>query len=267
MKLYISVDFEGAAGVTAWDEVTKGQSGYNIFSPQMTEEVKAACEGAVNSGVNEIWVKDAHDDGKNIDITQLPHNVHIIRGWSGSPLSMMQELDDSFDAVLMIGYHSFSGSNESPVSHTLSTKINYLKINGEYASEFLVNTYAASFFGVPVVFVSGDEGLCKHILEYNRNIQTVKTKTGVGNSVISRHPDKVKEEIKNGVEKALKGNLDECKIDLPAKFKVEISYAANYHYNTYKASFYPGMKQVSPTSVLFETDDYFEVLRMLLFNL
>ncbi|MBU1290558.1 M55 family metallopeptidase, partial [bacterium] len=37
------------------------------------------------------------------------------------------------------------------------------------------------------------------------------------------------------------------------------------HTKAFKASFYPGMEQISSTNVVFETDNYFEVLRMLLF--
>ncbi|MBA7555961.1 hypothetical protein ES705_48655 [subsurface metagenome] len=86
---------------------------------------------------------------------------------------------------------------------------------------------------------------------------------GVGNSVISIHPKLAVEKIKESVESILKGDIDKCKIELPEHFKVKISYKK--HIDAFKASFYPGMEQVSSTSLLFETDNYFEVLRMLLF--
>jgi D-amino peptidase len=117
--------------------------------------------------------------------------------------------------------------------------------------------------GVPVVFISGDEGICKEANKVNKNIKTVAVNKGVGNSVISIHPRLAVEKIKESVESILKGDIDKCKIELPEHFKVKLSYRK--HTRAFKASFYPGMKQISSTNLEFETDDYFEVLRMLLF--
>ena len=264
MKIYISADIEGITGITHWDETEKTKSDYQKFAKQMTDEVKAACEGAIKAGAKEIWIKDAHDTGRNIIADELPRSIRLVRGWSEHPYLMVQELDESFDALLMIGYHSFSSSGSNPLSHTLSSSaLNYIKLNGEYASEFLIHGYAAATMGVPVVFVSGDEGICTEANKVNKNIKTVAVNKGVGNSVISIHPQLAVEKIKEGVESILKGDIDKCKIELPEYFKVKISYKK--HISAYKASFYPGMKQNSSTSLVFETDNYFEVLRMLLF--
>ncbi len=264
MKIYISADMEGLTGVTHWDETGKSKPDYQKFAKQMTDEVKAACEGAIKAGAKEIWIKDAHDTGRNIIADDLPQNIKLIRDWSEHPYLMIQELDKSFDALLMIGYHSFGSSSSNPLSHTLNpSTLNYIKLNGEYASEFLIFSYAAATMGVPVVFVSGDEGICKEAKKINKNIKTLAVKKGVGNSVISIHPKLAVEKIKKGVESILKEDIDKCKIKLPEHFKVKISYKK--HIDAFKASFYPGMKQISSTSLVFETDSYFEVLRMLLF--
>ncbi|WP_432661843.1 M55 family metallopeptidase [Wukongibacter baidiensis] len=266
MKVYISADIEGITGVTTWSETEKGNSDYPIFARQMENEVKAACKGALNAGAKEIWVKDAHDSGRNIDPESLPRNTKLIRGWSGHPFSMVQELDESFDALMFIGYHSRSGSNENPLSHSMnSTSVNYIKINDRYASEFLIHAYAAAALNVPVVFVSGDKGLCDEINEVNNDISTLAVKEGIGNSTISIHNELAVELTEKKVEEILKGNMDLCKIELPDTFEVEISYSK--HVKAYKASFYPGMEQTSPTTVVFKTNDYFEVLRMMLFVL
>ena len=264
MKIYISADIEGITGITHWDETEKSKSDYQRFGKQMTDEVKAACEGAINAGADEIWIKDAHDTGRNIIAVDLPQIVRLVRGWSEHPYLMVQELDESFDALLMIGYHSFGGSSSNPLSHTLSSgTLNYIKLNGEYASEFLIHSYAAATMGVPVVFVSGDEGICNEVNKVNKNIKTVAVNKGVGDSVISIHPQLAVKKIKEGVESILKGDIDRCKIELPDHFKVEVSF--KNHVKAFKASFYPGIKQISSTNVLFESNDYFEILRMLLF--
>ncbi|SHK04070.1 M55 family metallopeptidase [Paramaledivibacter caminithermalis] len=264
MKIYISADIEGITGVTSWSETDKGHADYSDFVKQMEKEVCAACKGAIKAGAKEILIKDAHDSGRNINPAVLPRDVKLIRGWSGHPFSMVQELDESFDALMFIGYHSCGGSKHNPLSHTMnSSDVNYIKINGRYASEFLIHAYAAATVNVPVVFVSGDKGLCDEIKEVNENISTLAVKEGIGNSTLSIHNDLAVELTQKKVEQTLSSNFKLCEIKLPDSFEVEISYAK--HTKAYKASFYPGMKQISPTNVLFKTKDYFEVLRMISF--
>ena len=264
MKVYISVDMEGLTGIAHWDEVTRTKPDYPPFVDEMMNEVRAACEGANQAGAKEIWIKDAHATGRNINFNNLPENVTIIRSFNGHPYCMMQEIDNSFDAALMIGYHSFGSSDGNPLSHTMDDSF-IIKLNGEYASEFLINSYTAALVNVPVVFVSGDIGLCEHAKKINSNIKTVGLKKGVGNSVISIHPKLAFDRIKQGAEDSLKGNVNDCRIKLPGRFEVEISFFN--HAKAYKASFYPGIKKISPTNLLYETDEYFEVLRMFMFVL
>lgn len=188
MKVYISADIEGIAGIVNWDEATRWKPDFPPFSDEMIKEVQAACEGANNAGAKEIWIKDAHGVGRNLNFLGLPINTKLIRSFSGHPFCMMQEIDNTFDAVLMIGYHSYAGSDGNPLAHTLETELSYMKINDELASEFLINAYTASYVGVPVVFVSGDAGLCEHVRQINKNISTVGLNRGIGDSVISIHP-------------------------------------------------------------------------------
>ena len=88
MKIYISADIEGISGITHWDETEKSKSDYQKFATQMTDEVRAACEGAIKAGVKEIWIKDAHDTGRNILADELPQMIKLVRGWSEHPFLM-----------------------------------------------------------------------------------------------------------------------------------------------------------------------------------
>lgn len=263
MKIYLSADIEGVVGICNWDEATRWKPDYPPFCEEMLKEVQAACEGANIAGAKEIWIKDAHGVGRNLNLNTLPMNTKLIRSFSGHPFSMMQELDNSFDAVLMIGYHSYAGSDQNPLSHTLETELSYIKINDEYASEFLINAYTASYVGVPVVFVSGDIGVCEHVNKINKNIETVGVNRGIGNSVISIHPQLAYDHIKSLVECSLKNDMSQCVIPLPDFFKIEISFLN--HTKAYKGSFYPGIKKISSTNLIFKTSNYFDVLRMLSF--
>lgn len=263
MKIYISADIEGVTGVTHWDETLKKEADYREFQEQMTAEVIAACTGALKAGANEIYVKDAHETGRNIIAAKLPEQVKLIREWSSHPFSMMQEWDESFDAVVMIGYHSAAGSQFSPLSHTLTENFSSIKINGKPASEFLINAYTASLVGIPVVFVSGDKGVCDEVLSFQERIWTVSVQEGIGASTVSVHPQVAVKKIEEGVEAALAKDTSPLKIKLPPTFKVKIEF--RNHVSAYRASFYPGVIRLANKTIQFEHKDYFEVLRTLMF--
>ena len=144
MKIFISADIEGVATTTLWPETEKGSEDYRLHAQQMTMEGIAACEAASEAGASEIVVRDAHEDGNNLDIWKLPENVTLIRGWSGHPYSMVYGIDPSFDAAIFIGYHSAASSEGNPLSHTESLNPLSVKLNGALASEFLLYSYATA---------------------------------------------------------------------------------------------------------------------------
>jgi D-amino peptidase len=263
-KIYITADIEGITGAVHWDETDKKNADYGEFREQMTAEVAAACEGALNAGATEIWVKDAHWTGRNILASKLPRQVRLIREWSGHPYGMMQELDQTFFAVLAIGYHSRAGSNTSALAHTMTGNVTYMKINAQYAAEFMISAYTAGLVGVPVVFVSGDAGICQEAQALIPNLHSVPVMQGIGSSTISIHPHLAIEQIHSEVEEALKEDVTKCRLQMPDHFSVEIRY--RNHARAYHMSFYPGVTLQEPHTVRFEADNYFDVLRFFSFG-
>ncbi len=266
MKIYISTDIEGVCGSTHWDEADNNKSDYAEFQKQMTAEVAAACKGAMAADVKNIVVQDAHGTGRNITAKELPEGVKLIRGWSGHPNAMVQELDKSFDALLFVGYHSRAGSEGNPLSHSMrGSYVDYLKINNNYASEFLLHGLLAATMGIPVAFLAGDEDLCNEVKSINSNITTVAVKKGIGDSTLSIHPKAAIEKIWQGVESALKNDLSKCLLPTYDEYKIELRFKK--HQLAYSASFYPGCKLNDPQTISFTTKEYFEVMRMLHFVL
>ena len=160
LKIYISVDIEGTAGICDWKETELGENDYNYFQEEMIQETIACCEALINLGITNITVRDAHDSARNIIPNRLPKEVTLIRGWTEGPCDMMAGLDNTYDGVIFIGYHSPARSIGNPLSHTLTTTLNHIKINGNIVSEFLLNTYfAQSQYNVPVILICGDNNL------------------------------------------------------------------------------------------------------------
>lgn len=258
-KLFISSDFEGTTGVAHWDETEHGKTLYPHFAHQMSREVSAACQGALDAGYAEVLVKDAHDSGRNIDPSMLPEQARIFRGWSRHPYSMMFGLDNTFSGVVFTGYHSAAGTDCNPLSHTMNRQNNYVTINGHIASELMINCLTAAYEGVPVYCVCGDQGLCSWIQSVNPNIETVAVSKGVGNGSYSIHPDVAVRRIRETVAKAVQKDGKDCMFPLPEHFHVEINFRE--HYRAYDGGFYPGAKQVDAKTVAFDADDYMDVLK------
>ncbi len=265
MKVYLSADIEGVTGIGHWNETDKGFPGdYSWFQRQMTAEVAAAAKAAIKAGATEIVIKDAHDSGRNLILDELPEMVQVIRGWAGHPLSMVQEIDESFDAILFIGYHSRAGQNTNTLAHTMSSsRIARMTLNGQDLSEFHLHGLAAAYYGVPSVFVSGDDGLCEEVKNINSHVTTVATIRGVGNSVITQHPARTLAQIHEGVSQALQGELALGLLTIPAELDFSIEFKK--HQEAYRAAFYPGARQIDPLTVGFKTNDYFEIMRFNLF--
>ena len=264
MKIYISADIEGVTGVTNWSETRLNEPDHREAADQMTKEVDAACRG-VNTRENiDIVVKDAHDSGRNIDHKLLPKNTKLIRGWSGSPFSMMQEIDESFDGVIFIGYHSPVTSGGNPLAHTMNSSVlEYIKLNGEILSEFRMNSYMASYFNIPVLFLSGDKAICDEARDLDKNIVSLAVKEGKGNSTINIHPELALDMIKDGVERAMNSDFDGSNIDLPEKFELEIRYKE--HGMLEKRVNYPGAEKLNSKTLKVEFEDYIDVIKAIKF--
>ena len=266
MKIYISADMEGITGVTHWDEVEHNKpSVYTQFQERMTKEVVSACKGANDAGAKEIWVKDAHYSGRNILSEQLPENVKLIRGWSGHPYSMVQELDDSFDALLMVGYHSMAGKSGNPLAHTMSSsKLDSVFINEQQTSEFFLHGNIAAKHGVPLVFVSGDAGLCEEVKDVSPNTTTHATMVGVGDSTINIQPETSRKAIREKVKVTLSSNLKKCIWTHPDSFSLEVRFIKQQL--AYRASHYPGATLLDAKTVTFEASDFDDIMRFMLFT-
>lgn len=265
MKLYLSADIEGIAGASHWDEASKGGEGYEDLRELMTRQVVAACESATQAGVTEILVKDAHSSGRNLILKMLPDNVRVIRGWSGSPMGMVQELDSSFAGLMLIGWHACAGSAANPLAHTLTEKYSRILINGQPASEMSIYATLAGTYNVPLVFISGDEEICAQASELTDCVPCPVSK-GVGASSISLSPAWAEKEIRSGVQRAVElrkmGRMRP--LTVAPLFKVEVVFI--HPAEAYQHSWYPGAVLANNHTVAFETDSFLEAKKFISFT-
>ena len=164
LKVHISVDMEGVAGVVSTDQLGPGSFEYERFRGFMTREANAAVAGALAAGASEIVIADSHGNGENLLIeTFPPENVRLIRGFPRR-LGMMAGIDETFDAAVFIGYHASTTNKHGVRAHTFSSaQLTRVALNGEEVTEGAWNAAIAGHFGVPVVFASGDDAAVEEI--------------------------------------------------------------------------------------------------------
>ena len=263
MKIYISADIEGISTTTRWEDTRSAEADYPFHAKQMTREVLAAIEGATEAGATEIVVKDAHGKGANIDITCLPRHVKVIRNWEGHPYMMVQGIDSSFDAVMFVGYHCAAGGIGNPMSHSMTRRTQKVTVNDMPLSEFLLYSWCAANEGVPAVFLSGDEMICRQGNEVYPWLTTAAVKEGIGSSTFSVAPDLAVDMIREGARKALEQDLSACQPQIPEHFSVRLTYKE--HTDATAMSYFPGAFKVDSHTVGLEEDDVFELARKLKF--
>jgi len=147
----------------------------------------------------------------------------------------------------------------------MTTQLTSLVINGELASELMLNALTAAYEGVPVYAVTGDKGLCDWMQSKNPNTAVVPVNEGMGGAVRSIHPEEALRQIREIVREAVKRPKADCLFPLPKHFEVEFTHRE--HTKTRRSSFYPGIEVVNERTLRYRHDDYFEVLRMLHFCL
>lgn len=245
-KLYfISADIEGVTDVTDWCETEKGGDGYEEARHQMSREVAAACEAILEAG-HQAVVRDGHDSARNILHEMLPGGVRLMRGWACHPASMMAGVDEKYDGALYIGYHAPAGSDGSPLAHTISKKkVNRIRINGMLASEFTLNSMYAAQMGVPSLFISGDEAICRMARQEVPQIAYAAVKECRGNSTFNMHPADACDLIKRETARAL---MHPAPVRLlPEEFVLEISLTG--HQAARAALAHPAVSRLDETTV------------------
>ena len=263
LKVFISVDMEGTGGVIHWEDVSRKGKDYDLFRRLMTQETNATIEGALEAGATEILVRDSHGSARNILPDVLRPEAVLLRDWSDGPLSMMEGIDETFDAVIFIGYHARAGTPNAVLKHTMTGTIYDVVLNGKKMPEAGINGAIAGHFGVPVVLIAGDLAVCKQARELFGDIETAAVKEGIGKAAKMLHPQKAQELIKKKTTLALKRLKDFKPFRLKPPFKMEVTFKDEERAEN--ASWIPGAKRTGNTSVSFTSNDFMEVLKFFKF--
>lgn len=225
MKIYISADYEGISGVAGERQTSTEGRDYDRTRKLQAQDVNAAIEGAMKAGAREFVVNDSHGGMNNLWPEDLHPAAQLLIG-TKKPLSMMQGIDESFDAAFFIGYHAKAGTQAGTLAHTYTGTIVNARINDRTVGEVEINGALAGFFNVPLVLVTGDNELGKQVGDFQSSIETVAVKQGVSRAAaLCMHPEKAHDLIRQGAKKAVENRKDiqPVKFDLPVSVEVDFT--------------------------------------------
>src|SRR5439155_9131791 len=262
MRVYLSVDMEGIAGVvheSQTDPATPAFAAeYARFRRLMTAEANAAVEGALAAGATKVVVNDSHWFMRNLLAEELHQAAELLSG-DPKPRSMVHGIDGGFDAALFIGYHARAGTPNAILDHTYADHIHEVRLNGTAVGELGLNAALAGVHGVPVALVSGDSALAAEA----RDLLGDGVATVVVKRAVSRHaaqsvaPSVACRMIREEALRALQRKHAPYTIAAPVT--LEVDFALTIHADM--AELCPGATRTAGRTVGFTHRDYGEVFR------
>jgi D-amino peptidase len=225
MKIFLSHDMEGTAGIVDWSQCRAGTPAYEMGRALLLGEVNAAIDGAFEAGATELCCNDSHGAMANLDASTLHHRASYLSG-RHKPRYMMEGLDATYDAVFLVSYHGSMGS-AGVLSHTYNPRaIMAVRCNGITVGESGVNALVANAYGVPVALITGDQVTIEEAAPVLPAIEGVVVKRATGRfAAESLHPELARAAIAEGARRAVQrvraGEIAPPPIALPATLEID----------------------------------------------
>jgi D-amino peptidase len=259
-RVYISVDLEGISGINGDDQTSAGQPEYGRARKLMAEDANAAIRGAFDGGATEVVVNDSHGGQRNLLPEDLDPRARLI-SHSFKRYGMMEGLDESFDAIIFVGYHAKADSVRGLFAHTGSGVIRDLQINGRSVGEGGMNAALAMWYGVPVVAVSGDDVAVAQVKENVPGVKTVAVKRAINMRAAELKP---LQQARRELQDASRDGVAGAKKTAPQRagpYRVTIQYR-NFTF-TEVAGAFKEIEVVAPDTLTFSRDTMPEAYRLI----
>ena len=258
MKIFISADIEGVAGVVDPSQGQPGNIEYERARRLMTDEVSAAVAGAFDAGATSVLVNDSHGPQTNLLPDVLDPRAELLLGRPKQG-GMCAGLDATFDAAFFTGYHSGAGQH-GILSHTINGfAFAAIRLNGtDCAEATLYGAYAASH-GVPVALLTGDDQLMAQCATSFPGAQTIVVKHAISHRAArALSPKSACAAIRDGAAAALR-SLETCRpMPIAGFYRLELDL------NTVGiadlAAIIPVAERVGPRTVAFAATQIADVL-------
>ncbi len=254
MKVFVSFDMEGVAGIVDWEQCRPGGAGYDLGRRLLLGEVNAAIDGAIDAGATDIVCNDSHGAMANLDPEALHGEATSITG-RHKPGYMMEGLDESFGAIFFVGYHGSISGEASTLSHTYNPAVvSGVTLEGRHVGESGINALAAAAAGVPVALVSGDAVTLAEAEGLFPGAELVQVKESITRLAASNlHPAVARRRIREAASRAVAAapSLAPPAVPTPAHLEVHLQTADMAEV----ATWVKGVERSGLRSVAIEGDD------------
>lgn len=230
MKVYLSVDMEGVAGISHGKPTFRGDEGYPAAVELMVGEANAAIDGAFAGGATSVTVNDSHGQMFNLTPERLDRRARLVQGTK--PFSMVEAARDaSHDVALFVGYHARAGHPRGVIGHTYTARITLVELNGRPATEAAVNGLYLGALGIPVALVSGDDALAEELGDWLPWAELIVVKRAISwQAADSIHPAEARDLIRDGARRAVErtaadgSDIRPLTLDAPIDLRIEFSH-------------------------------------------
>lgn len=261
MRIFISVDIEGVAGVVAREQGQRGNADYELARRLMTAEANAAIAGAFDGGASEVTIADSHGPMTNIVAADVDARARLVSG-KPRPLSMIDGVREDDHGVVLIGYHA-AASEAGVLAHTINGRaFSRIEVNDRVASEALLFAGHAAEIGVPLLTASGDDRLADDIAANfpGAGAITVKRALGAG-AADSLAPTASCEAIRQGVAKAVSAPRQPAQMAVTPPLTVRVRFVTQQQADV--AALMPAALREDSTTVRFDAASHAEAISVL----
>jgi D-amino peptidase len=261
MKVFVSVDMEGCAGIVHVDQTRANGQDFPRCREWMTAEANAAALGAFDAGADEVVINDSHGDMRGVLADRLDERVELISG-DLKPLSMCQGMEMKADAAMFVGYHAGMGARAGILDHTYyGAVVTKVEINGRVLNETGINALVAGTFGTPVALVAGDDRCCAEAKEQLGDVETVCVKKALTRYCArSITPAAAQKRIREAARKALGRKRRPFSMKGPYELTLTVINAGMAD----AIEMMPGVRRLDGLTVAYRADDVLETFKALL---
>lgn len=262
MKVFISADIEGIAGVMRPEQCSPGQAEYQLARGLMEQEVNAAIDGAFAGGATEVVVADSHAAMTNLRAENIDARARLLQG-KPRILSMVDGLEQqAFDGLMFIGYHSAAGEH-GVLAHTINGRAFYrVKINDEVMGESDIYAAAGAEKGTPLWLVSGDNILQQWIARYYPQTAYACVKRAISQtSAESLSPQAAQQLIRTQAQQAVQRAHRENTSRITAPYHLELMTAKPVLADLF--SLIPGVERGDAVTVHYTAPTMTDIVRLL----
>jgi D-amino peptidase len=266
MRVYVSVDIEGVAGVVNNEDTNPGHPEWERARRLMTAEASAVVAGIFDADPSaQVTVADGHAWYRNLVPEELDERATLMRG-KPRVFAMVHGVERGYDQAMLVGVHGRAGAGAAVLSHTFTGALADVQVNGRSLGELGLNAALAGAHGVSVTLVAGDQTVEQEAYDLLGDaVITVRTKESLGFLVAeSLHPAAARAKLRDAAARAVRERPAVAPFAVESPVDVTVHLASPVHADL--AELIENVERVDGRSVRFTRADLpsaYRVLRLI----